>query len=160
MWQYLPSPRSVTLAMQVRDPVSRSLSGWMEKTLGRGTVPQYRKAVETELGILEKCYNTSLALIDIHSGKWVCKSVPDQIRRFRECVTSLSADKLWFRLHWVEDHNGDPVRLAYRDQSQRTSGTVLQGIYVDQIINYICAGFHPEQFVITTRTEMSQAPSR
>ena len=102
--------------------------------------------MRAELQLLDECYNGSLSL---RAG---CKAGQQQDAEFGACVAAALARKAdtrpWFARfleHRVQDTDSE-VR--------RYEGIVLRGAYADQLRAFVCAGWRPDQFFVTTLGEL------
>lgn len=159
MWQMLPSPRQVKFVAILRNPVPRVWSAYHHVTspLHRKTA-DFIKIVHEEVRLLHACYNQTLAMLssDISAKGFVdlsrCKPVQESYNSFHKCIKANASDptRPWFVRF---THNFDPQMNKAAFLQAKYMGLVYVGIYGDQLFNYICAGFRPEQILILTSSE-------
>eukprot|EP00049_Salpingoeca_infusionum_P027521 m.32907 g.32907 ORF g.32907 m.32907 type:complete len:404 (-) comp9561_c0_seq3:131-1342(-) len=138
--------------MILRDPVARAYSGWFQ-TSPDATAAAYPKYMAEEVAILNECYTESLF---INPAK--CTSGDEQYKRLRACRDRVSPqNKAWF------ERAANGMTKSQRHETTESGqsywmheGVVLRGVYVDQIQNFLCAGFDPSHMFITTTTEMME----
>ncbi|EGD73082.1 hypothetical protein PTSG_04796 [Salpingoeca rosetta] len=165
MWESLPSPRQMRFVVMLRNPTSRTWSAFFQTMKQRDTSRELFVAqTREELAMLHACYNSTIGLTmqdeDISAGRkpptmndlHLCRDPRSVYRELQTCVEKHNAhdDHPWF-LHYTQFASNDEVPLNLRVQYE---GLTMRGLYADQIFNFLCAGFWPEQLLIMTAGEL------
>eukprot|EP00055_Hartaetosiga_balthica_P004937 m.13747 g.13747 ORF g.13747 m.13747 type:complete len:505 (-) comp4192_c0_seq1:61-1575(-) len=134
----------------LRNPAQRVFSGLYQM---HEDVPMEKmEAIVTkEIDALKKCYEETMALKHLDT----CKFAHFQYVDMHTCLTKyslLSKKTPWFSANYY----GWSTIQASADRRSLYDGHVMRGIYVDQIVNYLCAGFSPEQFIVVTSEELKE----
>eukprot|EP00045_Choanoeca_perplexa_P004498 m.38664 g.38664 ORF g.38664 m.38664 type:complete len:385 (+) comp12606_c0_seq4:192-1346(+) len=154
----LPHADSVKFLVILRDPVERANSGYWQANPNSMTVKWATELALKEVDVLNQVYNTTLSLhraklrgrqILNHDG---CATGWEQYKLLDAELQAKKIDKRWFS-NTLKTLPGSRV-FGSSGRFPAREGHVYRGIYVDQIRNYICAGFKPEQFLILTNGEL------
>ena len=94
-----------------------------------------------------------------------CKTGHQQYRDLHRCLAAFDLQELgvqqapWFEFYLQNTIGKElltkPTSISLRRHFQ---GHAHRGMYVDQLANYLCAGFDPEQFLIYTSLELHDNP--
>ncbi|EGD78994.1 hypothetical protein PTSG_01965 [Salpingoeca rosetta] len=169
--EVLPHAAQVKLVLQIRDPVTRTLSGFRQGSPG-DTVDEFAAVTSTELHLLHHCYNSSLQLAhpspkttgdSSNPFGITCNTGHHQYAALYRCVSALAEsadgkaltqDRPWFQ-HFTRKGNKELLQQHVSLKLlKKYEGHVHRSIYVDQLINFLCAGFRPDQFIVVTTTEL------
>ena len=166
MWQLMPSPQQAKFILMLRHPTSRTWSAFFQ-TLKQKDWDNHTFLQQTreEIALLRQCYNTSMGYMAqdkaVLSGtQWpgmntlhMCKDPRSSYMQFQDCVMqhSPNASHPWF-FHYTQFEVDGMPQFSPKDRV-RYEGITMRGLYVDQLFNYLCAGFHPQQFLVMTTGE-------
>ena len=95
-----------------------------------------------------------------HSGDIQCRTGNQQYDALQECLGSMNKrdvgvdDAPWFRFFT----HPSSIRARPEKPAMEYQGHVYRGMYVDQLANYLCAGFEPEQFIVLAASELFHDP--
>lgn len=149
--------------------------------------PIYAESAEAEMKLLRLCYNATLAFQphasshtqplkfsnDVaangnaagaaatpqHASTAWCRTAHAQYAAFAECVRPLvGSTKAVPNVSWFEYLFHDKDAKIYKETLYE--GILLKSMYVDNIVNFLCAGFKPEQFIIVTNGELNRNYTR
>eukprot|EP00055_Hartaetosiga_balthica_P003440 m.7777 g.7777 ORF g.7777 m.7777 type:complete len:370 (-) comp2916_c0_seq1:74-1183(-) len=129
---------SVRFIAILRDPVERAYSGFFQSSVGM-TYKQFPHQMRIDMEAVSKCYLDALFVNENN-----CLSPKEMYANAEKCRKEKIGDgNPWF---------DTPSELP---ESMKLYESVLyRGIYVDQLRNYLCAGWKPEQFLIISTNEM------
>lgn len=150
----------VRLLMILRNPVARAISGYYQLRNFHKTDPQVKgtggsldiralRAMKSlfgdEIRLLKRCHKH----LSLTQG---CHGASHQLDHFLECVAQAKKD-LDLQGQWFQRFSNDTLRwqqtgLVFHE------GMLLRGYYADQIRNFLCAGFKPEQLILATSSEL------
>eukprot|EP00043_Microstomoeca_roanoka_P014189 m.139761 g.139761 ORF g.139761 m.139761 type:complete len:549 (+) comp15956_c0_seq2:115-1761(+) len=86
-----------------------------------------------------------------------CRHVRNAYANFQQCVNQHAHDPT---RPWFVKYTQNPTRSMEKSLyiQNKYMGFALMGLYADQLYNYLCAGFKPEQFIILTSHELKDDP--
>lgn len=157
----LPHVNEVKLIAILRLPTPRTWSAFFQSTWQRNWNNEtYIKVVEEEVEILRKCYNATMAMTLMspigktgHTYTDRCRDPLAMYRELQRCANHYrrDANHPWFFRFTLD---GSSLGTADVGAVGMYEGIVMRGFYADQLLNYLCAGFRPEQILVLTNCEM------
>jgi hypothetical protein len=120
------------------------------------------EAVREEVHILSHCYNSTLGMsfmapaagIRLDADPWLarCRDPHAMYLALHHCAVKhrYNASHPWF-YRFTNRRSGDLE--GGRGILPLYEGLVLRGMYADQILNLLCAGFRPDQIMVVTSCE-------
>lgn len=143
----------VRVLMVLRNPVARAVSGFYQlnamhghsylQDAGVSPLAVMKSLFETEITLLNRCqHHLSLKL--------GCRTSEQQVGSLLRCLSEAQAASAikgkWFRRFNTNTNSGGDMVFH--------EGILLRGYYADQIRNFICAGFRPDQLILATTGEV------
>lgn len=152
-----PRRESVRLVVLVRDPVPRAYSGFYQLD-DKADASDFHNLVAREMEVIRKCYIQGLMFVnEAH-----CHSAEEQYAALRRCVRQVVADgRPWYERSIAPLNNNYSSSVNENGHSYwMHEGILLRGIYADQLKNFLCAGWRPEQIFISTTSQLHAHPHR
>ncbi|EGD74796.1 hypothetical protein PTSG_07029 [Salpingoeca rosetta] len=86
-----------------------------------------------------------------------CRDIRAAYDAFHQCMKPKAADakQPWF-VKFTLNYDADMNKPAHA--VNRHAGFAYMGLYADQLFNFLCAGFKPDQFIILTSGELKAEP--
>ena len=167
MMQQLPHAKQVKLVAILRHPTPRAWSAFFQTA----RPPMWKRQTfvdhaREEVRLVRKCYNSSLAfsllaaeipghrpmrLDAAHVRQTSCREPITAYVAFQRCVQAHVRDQEepWF-LKYTQAYAEMPRKFGVMEEAP-FQGNVVRGFYVDHLINYLCAGFEPQDMLILTQ---------
>eukprot|EP00056_Hartaetosiga_gracilis_P003268 m.61502 g.61502 ORF g.61502 m.61502 type:complete len:416 (+) comp11392_c0_seq1:85-1332(+) len=146
----------VKLILMVRNPTKRAYSGFfLQAPPHTRTSMEFDYFIEEELKILDECYSKGLFV-----NPNTCPPPEVLHTDIKACVKEHGKRGMpWYEYHadhhlYFADTNEEGVKYVYYD------GLIRRGIYVDQLQNYLCAGWKPENIMVASLTELKSQPDK
>ncbi|EGD79802.1 hypothetical protein PTSG_10785 [Salpingoeca rosetta] len=150
-----PKKDGVRLIAVLRNPVPRAYSGFFQ--LDEKVDPKdFHDLVAAEVDVIRKCYIDGLMFVNEQH----CHPAEYQYEALRKCVEENVADgRPWYERFIIPLNNNASKTTNDNGYSYWLhEGILLRGMYADQLKNFLCAGWKPEQIFITTTTHMHTEP--
>lgn len=154
MQSILPNNSNLTILFILREPISRAVSGFFNSQNRFHNNVTLDNFLLTEMMILKLCYERTLSL------RKKCESSLNRMSNLAKCVSQYHPLTNSFH-YWYQSLTS---RVAHLDENWQwghadknsffPDAVLLRGLYIDQIRNYICAGFHPSQIMIVTYSQL------
>lgn len=175
MVQQLPHVKEVKLVVILRHPTPRAWSAFFQTA----RPPMWRRHifvdhVKEEVRLLRQCYNSSMAFsllgaetpghrpsslsID-HVRHTSCREPVTAYVAFQRCVQAHVRDQEepWF-LKYTQAYTEMPRAFGVLEEAP-FQGNVVRGLYVDQFVNLLCAGFDPRNILVLTQSRLWMIPA-
>lgn len=163
----LPHAKEVKLVLILRDPTPRAWSAFFQSVWQRFWQDEvYEEVVSEEMSILRACYNHTIGMSFMEpvkgakGGPWLnrCRDPHAMYRELQTCANAHRSDvhQPWFYRFTLDPRALSPDGIGH-NASDMYEGVAMRGIYADQILNYLCAGFRPEQILVITNGELASA---
>jgi hypothetical protein len=145
---------SARLFFILRNPTKRAFSGLFQ-VAPKSTPEQFASLIQSEIRILDKCYGESFKLPEAPSPT-ACPSGARQNKDLLAC-SARYAEASGDSAPWFQRYTrtlGFDWRHANGSAFWRSEGLVIRGLYLDQVRNFVCAGFRPEQMMFIMANEL------
>eukprot|EP00049_Salpingoeca_infusionum_P009921 m.168660 g.168660 ORF g.168660 m.168660 type:complete len:532 (+) comp14481_c0_seq1:198-1793(+) len=163
MQQILPHMHQVKLVVVLRDPASRALSGFFQGVKKGASIELFNDMVPREIALLRECYNATLRLEapELAGEDASCRNGFDQYLALHKCakVVSERDNHPWYWGYLQLSLPNETLLVDDIDNGPQLAihaGHLFRGLYVDQIKNFLCAGFRPDQFLFITATQLHE----
>eukprot|EP00899_Mesostigma_viride_P009808 jgi/Mesvir1/18829/Mv11430-RA.1 len=167
---------SIKLLMLLRNPVDRAYAQYFQD--GHKMIRDFTPTIKEEVDVLEACYEKAHM-----SLREKCKPGSLQHTSFQSCARSFVAKHIenqnpWFQ--WLEEKQAAATYAASvaaakaagkkkappppecdaacEARLRKYQGLVLKSMYLDQIRNFICAGFPADDIIVVTHGELLAEP--
>eukprot|EP00045_Choanoeca_perplexa_P013006 m.144903 g.144903 ORF g.144903 m.144903 type:complete len:481 (+) comp16209_c0_seq11:118-1560(+) len=168
MHTLLPNVNSLKMVVILRNPIARVWSAYHQSTASQyHTNRVFAELMVNETQLLYTCYNSSLGYMTFGINQTtnigmdslhVCRDPWYMYRKMGLCVrdNTPNPDKPWF-VKYTQAYDLTPTNFRLQDQTP-FEGIVARGLYVDQLLNYLCAGFQPESLLVISQGELARDP--
>eukprot|EP00730_Choanoeca_flexa_P012727 TRINITY_DN4562_c0_g1_i1.p1 TRINITY_DN4562_c0_g1~~TRINITY_DN4562_c0_g1_i1.p1 ORF type:complete len:454 (+),score=78.34 TRINITY_DN4562_c0_g1_i1:147-1508(+) len=169
MQSLLPNADTLKLVLLLRNPINRTWSSYHQSTKAHmHTNRMFAQMMVNETRLLRACYNGSLGYMTFGSGNTTtigvanlkaCRNPWYMYRKFALCLKEQLVDdpNPWY-VKYTLAYDLFLTRFRLSDQTPY-EGLIGRGIYVDQLLNYLCAGFDPKSILVITQGELRADPA-
>lgn len=166
--QQLPHAKQLKLVVIVRNPTPRVWSAFFQTARPPMWKPEiFIDHVREEVRLMRRCYNSTSAF-SLLTNEWpfhhstsnmnvaqirsnACRDPAHVYAALQRCVQTYARDpdqEPWFLKYTLAF--GLMPRFFNPVEQAPFQGNVIRGIYVDQFINLLCAGFEPKNILVLT----------